>query len=219
MSGKRTYGDMCGIARALDLVGERWALLVVRELLYGPKRFTDLRRELPGVSPDILSQRLRDLEGAWILRKRELEPPASAQVYELTERGRALEPVLVELGRWGTEAPFPPGDAAFSPSSLVLALRTVFDPDRARGAEGTYLLDLGIDRFSVTIGRGGVEVARGGADGEFEAILFADTRTLAELLWRGRSVDEALGSGGLRIEGSRRAAKRFLGAFPAGASV
>ena len=218
MTGRRTYGDMCGIARALDLVGERWALLVVRELLYGPKRFTDLRRGLPGLSPDILSQRLRDLEGAGILRKRALEPPAAAKVYELTERGRALEPVLVELGRWGTEAPFPPDGAAFSPDSFVLALRTVFDANRPRGSEGRYLLDFGTDRFAVTLGPQGVEVARG-ADGEFEARLYADTATLAGLLWRGRSADEAVASGDLRIEGSKRAATKFLAAFPAGTSV
>src|SRR3954447_2452212 len=109
----RTYGDGCGIAHALDLLGERWALLVVRDLLLGPKRFTDLRSGLPNVSPDVLSQRLRELEAGGLLARRRVPPPAAAQVYELTERGRALEAVLLELGRWGTAVPFPDGEIAF----------------------------------------------------------------------------------------------------------
>src|SRR6266545_2244630 len=137
MAGKRTYGDRCGIARALDAVGERWALLVVRELLLGPKRFTDLRGGLPHVGPDVLSQRLRDLESAGILRRRKLPPPAPAQLYELTERGRDLEPVVLELGRWGSAAPQHDGEASFAPDSAVLALKTMFDPAAADRATGS----------------------------------------------------------------------------------
>src|SRR5437667_12529968 len=98
MATRRSYGDPCGIARALDLVGERWAVLVVRELLLGPKRFTDLRRGLPNLSPDVLAQRIRELELASIVRRRKLPPPAASQVYELTEWGRELEPALLALG-------------------------------------------------------------------------------------------------------------------------
>src|ERR1700759_1604883 len=97
VAGKRSYGDPCGIARALDVLGERWALLVVRELVLGPKRFTDLRAHLPGTAPDVLSQRPRRLEQAGVLRPTALPPPASGQAYELTERGRDLEPVLHAL--------------------------------------------------------------------------------------------------------------------------
>src|SRR5919205_66330 len=100
MGNRRSYGDRCGIARALDLVGERWALLVVRELLLGPKRFTDLRAGLPHVSPDVLAQRLRELEQAGVLRRGTLPPPAASRIYELTGRGRELEPVVLALGRW-----------------------------------------------------------------------------------------------------------------------
>src|SRR5207248_7286064 len=102
MATTRTYGDGCAIARALDLVGERWALLVVRELLLGPKRFTDLRSGLPNASPNVLSERLRELEEAGVLRRRKLPPPAAAWVYELTAWGRDLEPVVTALGRWGS---------------------------------------------------------------------------------------------------------------------
>ena len=101
------YGDRCGVARALDIVGERWALLVVRELLLGPKRFTDLRAGLPHVGPDILAQRLRELEASGIVRRGTLPPPAGSRIYELTERGRQLEPVVLALGRFGSVAPFP----------------------------------------------------------------------------------------------------------------
>src|SRR4051794_31511717 len=101
MATSRTYGDRCGVARALDVVGERWALLVVRELLLGAKRFTDLRGGLPRVSPDVLAQRLRELEDAGIVQRRTLPPPAASKVYELTPRGAELEPVVIALGRWG----------------------------------------------------------------------------------------------------------------------
>src|SRR5438874_2580370 len=105
MTGKRSYDDPCGVARALDLIGERWALLVVRELLHGPKRFTDLRAGLPNASQNVLSYRLRDLEQAGVLTRRRLGPPVGSWVYELTERGHALEPVLFQLGCWGSRTP------------------------------------------------------------------------------------------------------------------
>src|SRR3954453_14239100 len=105
--GKRSYADRCGVARALDVVGERWTLLVVRELLLGPKRFADLRAGLPGLSADVLTQRLRDLETGGLLRRGTLEPPASARVYELTARGLEPEPVVLALGRFGSALPMP----------------------------------------------------------------------------------------------------------------
>src|SRR5882757_1950655 len=111
MAGRRSYQDPCGIARALDLVGERWALLVVRELLLGPKRFTDLRAGLPNVSPNVLSQRLHELEQAGVLLRHRLGPPVSSWVYDLTEWGHDLEPVLLHLGRWGRRSPLLDVDA------------------------------------------------------------------------------------------------------------
>ena len=121
MTGKRTYGDSCGIARALDLVGERWALLVVRELLLGPKRFTDLRAGLPNLGPDVLTQRLRELTDSGLVERRKLDPPAGSWVYELTDRGRELEPVVIALGRWGSVAPMPPGEMRIGVDSTILA--------------------------------------------------------------------------------------------------
>ena len=211
-TGPRTYGDNCGIARALDLVGERWALLVVRELLLGPKRFTDLRVGLPHVSPDVLSQRLRELEGADVVRRRKLAPPAASRVYELTERGRELEPVLLALGRWGSRAPFPPGDARLGVDSFMIALLTVFDPAAADGVSVTCELRLGEHRFGVGIPNGRLELSRDGAT-EPDATIDADPDTLAEVLWQGRSLADAQRSGAVAVEGDRRAAARLLSVF------
>ena len=213
MARRRTYGDRCGIARALDLVGERWALLVVRELLLGPKRFTDLREGLPHVSPDVLSQRLRELEDADVLRRAKLPPPAGARVYELTERGRELEPVILALGRWGSGAPFPPGDARLGPDSAVIALLTVFEPSVAGGVEASYELRLGEHPFRARVGGGRIEFARGAAE-DPDAAIATDPGTLVNVLWHRRELEDAERAGELAIEGDRRAAKRFLSLFP-----
>ncbi len=103
MARSRTQPDGCGIAHASELLGQRWALLVVRELLLGPKRFTDLRAGIPDISPNVLGQRLRELEESGIVRRRKLAPPAAVQVYELTEWGRDLEPAVLALGRWASQ--------------------------------------------------------------------------------------------------------------------
>jgi DNA-binding HxlR family transcriptional regulator len=212
MPTRRTYGDRCGIARALDQVGERWALLVVRELLLGPKRFTDLRAGLPHVSPDVLAQRLRELERDGVVGRRTLAPPAASRVYELTDRGLELEPVLLALGRWGSGAPFPPGDAKLGPDSAVIALMAVFDPGAADGLSASYELRLGEDRFRARVADGRIEFARGSAE-QADATIETDPETLSGVLWHGRPLAEAERAGDVRIEGSRRAATRFLGLF------
>ena len=209
----RTYGDRCGVARALDLVGERWALLVVRELLLGPKRFTDLRAGLPHVSPDILAQRLRELEDSGIVRRGKLPPPAGARIYQLTERGRQLEPAILALGRFGSVAPFPPGDAQFGVDALVIALKSLFDPAAADGLRATYELRLGEHRFRLRIADGQLDVARGEADAP-DAILDTDPATLANVLWHGRKAAEARRAGDMAVEGDQRAVTRMLGLFP-----
>jgi DNA-binding HxlR family transcriptional regulator len=217
MAGKRTYGDRCGIARALDVVGERWALLIVRELLLGPKRFTDLRAGLPGLSPDVLSQRLRELEQAGLLRRRKLAPPAGSRVYELTARGLAVEPILLELGRWGSQTPLPEGeDAPFSADSFVIALRTLFDPAAAEGVDVTVQLRLGEDGFRSRVADGRLEVVRGSAERP-DAVVDSSPGALAAVLWHDRPLAEAVRTGDVEIEGSTPAVKRFLGAFPAAA--
>jgi DNA-binding HxlR family transcriptional regulator len=211
--GKRSYGDACRFASALDLVGERWALLVVRELLLGPKRFTDLRRGLPKASPNILSERLRELEQGGVVHRRKLPPPAAAQVYELTEWGRGLEPVVTQLGAWGARSPVPPEHREIGPDSIVLALRSLFDRDAADGLEASYELRLDGEPFAVRVANEELELSRGEVD---EPAVAIDTGpdTLAALLTRQLPLEDALESGAAHIEGSKREARRFLGLFP-----
>ena len=208
----RTYDDGCAAAHALDLVGERWALLVVRELLLGPKRFTDLRAGLPHASPNVLSQRLRDLEGAGVVRRRKLPPPAASRVYELTEWGTELEPVVISLGRWGARSPSRPRDAGLGVDSLILSLRTMFDPRAAEGIEASYELRLGEDVFRAEIADGLFEISRGAAE-QPDAAIEADPATLAALVYENRPLDEALRSGKVEIEGGEAAVERFLTLF------
>jgi DNA-binding HxlR family transcriptional regulator len=208
----RTYCDACAAAHALDLVGERWALLVVRELLLGPKRFTDLRAGLPSVSPNVLAQRLRELERVGVVRRRKLPPPAASRVYELTEWGMELEPVIISLGRWGARSPSRPRDAGLGVDSLILSLRTMFDPGAAEGLEAVYELRFGEERFRAVVADGRMEIERGGAE-EPDATIETDVGTLAALVYEGGSLDGALRSGELRIEGEREAVERFLGLF------
>ena len=212
-SKRRTYDDGCAAAHALDLVGERWALLVVRELLLGPKRFTDLKAGLPGASPNVLSQRLRELEGAGIVRRRKLPPPAASRVYELTEWGTELEPVIVRLGRWGARSPSKPRDAALGVDSLVLSFRTMFDPRAAEGLTASYELRFGEDQFHAVVDDSRFEISRGSADRP-DAIVETDSDTLAALVYAGRPLAEVLESGDLKIEGDGSAVERFLGLFP-----
>jgi DNA-binding HxlR family transcriptional regulator len=213
VSKRRTYDDGCAAAHALDLVGERWALLVVRELLLGPKRFTDLKAGLPGASPNVLSQRLRELEGAGIVRRRKLPPPAASRVYELTEWGEELEPVIVRLGRWGARSPSKPRDAALGVDSLVLSFRTMFDPRAAEGLRAGYELRFGEDRFRALVDEGRFEISRGAAERP-DVIVEADPGTLTDLVYAGRPLAEALEAGDLKIEGNRSAFEHFLGLFP-----
>jgi DNA-binding HxlR family transcriptional regulator len=213
MPTKRTYGDRCGIARALDLVGERWALLVVRELLLGPKRFTDLRAGLPHVSPDILAQRLRELEESGIVRRGKLPPPAGSRIYELTARGQELEPVVLALGRFGSVAPVPPGDAQFGVDAVVIALKTLFAPSAADGLHATYALRLGEHDFRLQVAGDRFDVARGIADAP-DATIETDPGTLAAVLWHGGKLDEARRAGDVAIAGDRQAITRLLRLFP-----
>jgi DNA-binding HxlR family transcriptional regulator len=214
MTTMRTYGDGCAIAQALDLVGDRWALLVVRELLLGPKRHTDLRRGLPNASPNVLSQRLGELERAGVLRRRKLPPPAGSRVYELTEWGRELEQTVISLGHWAARSPSgPASDAPVGVDSMILALRSRFDADAARGLHARYELRLGEDRFGIEVGSDGLEVARGSVE-RADATIESDPDTLAAVLWGGRPLADAQRSGTMAIEGDKAAVRRFLRLFP-----
>lgn len=201
----RSYDDPCGVARALDVVGERWALLVVRELLLGPKRFTDLADGLPGVSQNVLAQRLRDLEAAGVVARRRLGPPSGQRVYELTERGQDLEPAVMALARWGSRAPRTAA-RGLGADALVLALRTTFDARRAGGLRARVALHLGDDRFVAEIDGGEFRIARGEA-ADPDAVLRADAPAVQAAVFAGERA-------ALEVTGDRDVADRFLDAFP-----
>lgn len=214
MAGKRTYADACGIARALDLLGERWALMIVRELLLGPKRFTDIREGLPHLSSDVLAQRLRELEEGDVVQRRTLPPPAASHVYELTERGLALEPVLIALGRWGgTYMPPPEDGMCMSLDAHVVSMRTLFDPERAGDFAACIELRLRDHRFRAVVADGEVEVERGEAPGA-DATIVTDPATLIAVLHGHRELAEARQAGDVTIEGDKRVAARFMRLFP-----
>lgn len=218
MASKRTYADACGIARALDVVGERWALMIVRELLLGPKRFTDIREGLTHLSPDVLAQRLRDLEQAGVVQHRRLPPPAASQVYELTAKGFALEPVLIELGRWGGANATPPAEGmCMSLDAHIVSLKTLFDRGLAEGLDARVELRLGEHRFQVEV-IDGIEVIRDG-DVEPDATITTDPATLIAVLHGHRRLSDALAAGDLAISGDRKVAKHFMRVFPLPAPV
>lgn len=206
-SATRRYDDGCAAAHALDLVGERWALLVVRELLLGPKRFTDLRADLPGISPNVLSQRLKDLEEIGVVGREQLPPPAASWVYVLSDWGRELEPVLQQLGRWGARSPTKP-QAPISLATLVTAMKTMFHPPAAQGLSGTVALQIGRERFRVQVEHGELDVQRG-SSGRAEATLTSDVQTLGGLLFGGLRVADAEAQGLVQIEGDREWAERL----------
>jgi DNA-binding HxlR family transcriptional regulator len=210
MTTARRYDDPCGIARALDVVGDRWALLIVRELIFGPKRFVQLRHGLHGVSPNVLAQRLRELEDAAVVRRDMLDPPASVAVYELTGRGRALEPILLELGRWGSREPAPAAHE-LSVNALLLALKTVFDP--AASVDATFALGVDGEWFGVTVASGSIGITRGRT--EDPAVTFeTDVATLRSVAFGREPITVAEAAGRLTVNGDRRLAERFARMFP-----
>jgi len=156
MPTTRSYADSCGIGRALDVVGERWALLVVRELLLGPQRFTDLRHALPGASSNLLADRLRELHDRGVVARRTLAPPAASRVYEWTEWGRELEPIVLALGAWGLRVPPPPEPRTLSATSIMIYLRGTLDP-----GDRTFRVELDGRVWTVSARDGETVVAQG----------------------------------------------------------
>lgn len=213
----RVYDDPCGVARALNVVGDRWALLVVRELLLGPKRFSELRRGLPGVSPNVLSQRLDDLAEYGVVRRRHAGPPTSAPVYELTEHGAGLEEVLVALGRWGARRPVASGED-LGPDALWLAMRSTFDAARGPCPDGEFELAVGGDTVTAGLSGGRLTMRRGASTAP-RATIAADPATMRAVVFGGRAPSDAVASGDLTVRGDDVAASAFLALFPRPAPV
>jgi len=213
MATKRSYEDGCAASHGLDLVGERWALLVARELMLGPKRFTDLRAGLPGISPNVLTERLEELERVSILQRRKLPPPAATWVYELTEWGHELEPVLMALGRWAARSPVLPMTNPINADALILSLRTMFDAGRAQGFDAELELRLGEATYSAKFFEGEAQIDTGAALAP-DVVVESDPNTLAGVVYGGMKIPDAIRTGNFHVEGNRNVLKRFATLFP-----
>jgi DNA-binding HxlR family transcriptional regulator len=203
---KRRYDDACGTAHGMDLVGERWALLVARELLLGPKRFSDLRADLPGLSANVLTQRLEGLEASGIVRRRKLPPPAAVQVYELTEWGYELAPVITALGRWAVRSPAHDPSMPISATALMLSFRAMFAPARAEGVDATIVMKMGESNYLLHIANGGVEIARTERE-TGDAVITGDPETIGNVIYGGAPLDS------VRIEGDEAVVVRLRDLF------
>jgi DNA-binding HxlR family transcriptional regulator len=209
----RRYEDACAAAHALDLVGDRWALLVMRELLLGPRRFGDLRASLPGISATVLTQRLEELESAGIVLRRKLTPPASVQVYALTEWGLESEPIFQALGRWAARSPRHDPTLPISAVSFLLSLRTMLDPGRAAGLRARIGFRLGEEEFIAQLAEGRIEIAAGAA-APADLILSGPPALLAAAIYGGVPLAALEAEGAIRVEGDRAMAARFVTLFP-----
>ena len=208
----RWYDDACGAAHGLELLGERWALLVVRELMFGPRRFGEVRSGLPGIRANVLTQRLAGLEAAGVLTRRHLPSPANAQVYELTSWGYETEPIFQTLGRWAARSPQHDPSLPLSAASLLLSFGTMLDPGRAGDRDATIDLQLADQCFCVRLREGRLTVLRAPL-GDGDAIFVTDPRTMASVVYGGRPLADAEASGTLTVTGSRTTAKRFVTLF------
>lgn len=207
----RSYNQYCGLAYALDIVGERWTILIIRELIAGPRRFTDLIEGLPGISTNLLAERLKSLEQQGMLRRRVLPPPAASLVYELTPLAQALETSLLELGKWGSQfvPPSANGATLLNVGSYALTLKTFFRPEQAQAVNETYELHIDNEVLQVHIAEGEINV-RQGEKQKADVIFYTDMPTYLGLLQRKIQPDEAISEGLIRIEGDSGALSRFL---------
>ncbi|MEW4467511.1 winged helix-turn-helix transcriptional regulator [Parasphingorhabdus sp. JC815] len=210
---KREYNDGCATAHALDIVGERWALLIMRELMLGPKRFSDLRASLPGISANLLTQRLEGLESVSVLRRRKLPPPAASWVYELTEWGLESEKMIKEIGRWAARSPNMVPGKQMSVNSVILSLRTMFNADLAEGLDFTLGMRLGEQEFITRISQGMLEIDHGEAS-RGDVLLICDQNALAATVYGGVPLDQLIDDGAIQIKGDKNLLERFCRLFP-----
>lgn len=206
----RWYDDACGTALALELVGERWSLLIVRELMFGGRRFGELRASLSGISANILTQRLEGLEASGILTRRKLPPPASAQIYELTPWGYQSETAIQELGRWAVRSNDHDVTLPLSAASMMMSFRTMYSRERAAGLDARVAFRMGAESFVAALGDG-IEIRRG--EGEADVTFETDPMALASVVYGGRPLADAEAAGALRLIGDRALAERFVTLF------
>lgn len=203
---KRRYADACGLAHALELIGERWAMLVVRELLLGPRRFSELKADLPGISANVLTQRLSELEERGLVRRRKLPPPASVQVYEATQWALDASPVLCALGRWAFRSPAHDGMQPVSGVAILLSMTTNFDPAKAGEFAATITFRFGESAYHASVGDTAIRVAAGEPPST-DATVTCHPDELKSVLYGGAPVEM------LRVEGDLDAVRRFVALF------
>jgi DNA-binding HxlR family transcriptional regulator len=210
---RRSYDQYCALARALDVVGERWTLLLVRELLLGPKRYKDLLAGLPGIGTNLLAERLRHLEELALVQRRALPPPAGSRVYELTELGRGLEPAVMELGRWGAHFLGEPREGdALQPGWFFVSLRATFRPDLAGDLHESYEFRIGAETFGVIVDDGKLTTGQGPA-ADPGVVVATDLETFVALLARRLTSADARATRAVEIEGDPTALDRFVEIF------
>ena len=212
-SSRRRYDDACGTAHALDLIGERWALLVMRELMLGPKRFSDIRADLPGISANTLTQRLEGLEAVGLVKRRRLPPPAASQVYELTPWGYEAEPIIQTMGRWAARSPDHDPTMPLSGTSLMLSFRTMGDTSRMRNVDARIGFSIGAETFLVTLADGRLRAERGPIDGA-DAVFIGPATAIAGAVYGGVPIEALEAQGALAVHGDRALAERFATFFP-----
>ena len=204
---KRQYDDACGTAHGLELIGERWALLVLRELMLGPRRFSELRADLPGISANVLTQRLTELEERGLAVRRKLPPPANVQVYEATAWGLEAEPIVQVLGRWAARSPRHDPTLPISGVSILLSFRTMLDEKRAKGINARIGFVFGRDTYVGRLRKGTFEVEKGPV-GACDLIFEGSPSALAAVVYGGAPLDS------IGVTGDRDLAEKFTTLFP-----
>jgi DNA-binding HxlR family transcriptional regulator len=204
---KRRFDDACGLAHAMELLGERWAMLVLRELAYGPRRFSDLKNDLQGISANVLTQRLTELEARGLVRKTKLPPPAAVQVYEATSWGLEVVPVIASLGKWAARSPLHNPELRMSHVSVVMSLQTLLSAERARGLNARIGFRFGDTNYVTTLHDGVLDVDRGDAD-DCDVTFIGSPSEIAAVIHGGAPLET------IRIEGDSKLAERFRTLFP-----
>ena len=204
---KRRFHDACGMAHAMELLGERWAMLVLRELAYGPRRFSELRNDLQGISANVLTQRLTELEARGLARKTRLPPPASVQVYEATEWGLEAVPVIASLGKWAARSPLHDPTQPMGHVSVIMSLQTLLSPALAEDLRARIGFRFGDASYVLTLQHGRLDVERTEAV-DCDVTFTGTPSEVAGVIHGGAPFDT------IRVEGDLTLAKRFVKLFP-----
>jgi DNA-binding HxlR family transcriptional regulator len=204
---KRRFDDACGLAHAMELLGERWAMLVLRELAYGPRRFSELKADLQGISANVLAQRLTELEARGLVRKLRLPPPASVQVYEATQWGLEVVPLIAQLGRWAARSPWHNPALRMSHVSVIMSLQTLISPERAEGLNARIGFRFGDASYVTTVHDGRLDVERGEVS-DCDVSFTGPPSAIAGVIHGGAPFDT------ITVEGDLDLARRFVTLFP-----